>query len=93
MKSSKKFMVRVLTAALALSMVGGTAISAAAFDTVGTDYEIVDTVDMGEDSDDLDSGEVQAPNAINGLISNLISNRRLPKRNWFRKSERYPKIV
>ena len=79
MKSSKKFMVRILTAALALSMVGGTAISAAAVDTVDTDYEIVDTVDMGEDSDDLDSGEVQIPSAVKGLISNLLSNRRLPK--------------
>ena len=38
MKSSKKFMVRILTAALALSIVGGTAISAAAVDTVDTDY-------------------------------------------------------
>lgn len=79
MKSSKKFMVRILTAALALSMVGGTAISAAAVDTVDTDYEIVDTADMGEDSDDLDSGEVQIPSAVKGLISNLLSNRRLPK--------------
>ena len=80
MKSSKKFMVRILTAALALSIVGGTAISAAAVDTVdNTDYEIVDTVDMVEDIDVPDSGEVQIPNAIKGLISNLISNRRLPK--------------
>ena len=69
MKNSKKFMVRILTAALALSMVGGTAISAAA----------VDTVDMGEDIAVSESGEVQTPNAIKGLISNLISNRRLPK--------------
>ena len=80
MKSSKKFMVRILTAALALSIVGGTAISAAAVDTVdNTDYEIVDAADMGEDIDVPDSGEVQIPNSIKGLISNLISNRRLPK--------------
>ncbi len=79
MKGSKKFMVRILTAALALSMVGGTAISAAAVDTVDTDYEMVDTVDMGEDIAVPDDGEVQTPNVIKGLISNLTSNRRLPK--------------
>ena len=78
MKSSKKFMVRMLTAALALSMVGGTAISAAAVDTADTDYEMVDTV-MNEDIAVSDGGDVQIPNAIKGLISNLLSNRRLPK--------------
>ena len=78
MKSSKKFMVRILTAALALSMVGGTAISAAAVDTADTDYEMVDTM-MNEDIAVSDGGDVQIPNAIKGLISNLLSNRRLPK--------------
>ena len=42
MKSSKKVVTRVLVAALALSMVAGTGIGAAAVDTVDTDYEIVD---------------------------------------------------
>ena len=79
MKSSKKVVTRVLVAALALSMVAGTGISAAAVDTVDTDYEIVDTVDMGEDIAEPDVDEGQTPNAIKGLISNLISNRRLPK--------------
>ena len=79
MKSSKKVVTRVLVAALALSMVAGTGIGAAAVDTVDTDYEIVDTVDMGEDIAEPDVDEGQTPNAIKGLISNLISNRRLPK--------------
>ena len=52
MNSSKKFMVRILTVAV---------------DTIDTNYEIVNTADMGIGIPD--GWEVQIPNAIKGLLS------------------------
>ena len=77
MKSSKKFMTRVLTAALALSMVAGTGVCAAAVE--GTDYEeepvLVLAPDDGEETDDVEvPGYLVKLQAVKAMLADVAQS-------------------
>ena len=77
MKSSKRFMTRVLTAALALSMVAGTGVCAAAVE--GTDYEeepvLVLAPDDGEETDDVEvPGYLVKLQAVKAMLADVAQS-------------------